>query len=340
MNHFIFILFSLTLAAASQALEALPIQPPVPAANPLTPAKIELGKKLYFDPRLSLDGTVSCNSCHNVMASGDDHRPNSVGVGGKKGGRSAPTVWNAAFMSVQFWDGRAASLEEQAKGPLTNPIEMAMPSHEEVVKRLEQIPGYVEEFKKAFPKQKTITIDQVAQAIASYERTLITANSDFDLYMKGNKKALSAEAQKGMKLVETVGCLSCHSGPNFAGPLLPEGVGFYQKFPVYPGSQYDKKYDLTRDFGRYEVTKADSDKNVWRVPTWRNVALTAPYFHNGAVKTLDEAVKVMAKTQLNKDLSEDEVKSIVVFLESLNGKPARQDLPRLPGSSGKTLVAQ
>ncbi len=303
-------------------------------------AKVELGKKLFFDPRMSKDGTISCNSCHNVMAGGDDNRPNSVGVEGQHGGRSAPTVWNAANMSVQFWDGRANSLEDQAKGPLTNPIEMGMKDHAAVIARIQQIPGYVEDFKKAFPEvksEKDISIDQFANAVAEYERTLITKDSPYDLYMKGNKKAMSPAAVRGMGLVQTVGCTSCHMGPNFAGPALPVGTGFFQKFPVYPGSTYDQKYDLLKDQGRYEVTKNASDKNVWRVPTWKNVAVTAPYFHNGMVKTLDEAVRVMAKTQLNKELKDDEVNDIVAYLQSLTGKFPEQKMPRLPATEGKTF---
>jgi cytochrome c peroxidase len=321
------------------ALEALPSKPPIPANNPLSAAKIELGKQLYFDPRLSKDGTVSCNSCHNVMAGGEDNRPNSVGIRGQHGGRSAPTVWNAAFLSVQFWDGRRNSLEEQAKGPLTNPIEMGMESHDAVIERIKKIPGYLEAFQKAFPKEAGPTIDQVAKAIASYERTLLTPSSPYDQYLKGNKKALSAAAVRGMGLVQSVGCTSCHFGPVFAGPALPEGTGFFQKFPVYPGSSYDKKYELTKDSGRYEVTKNENDRGMWRVPTWRNIAMTAPYFHNGKVATLDEAIRVMAKTQLNKELKDEEVKDIQAFLESLTGKFPEQKMPRLPGTPGESLVA-
>jgi len=329
------------IPVAASAFEALPKKPPIPSANPVTPAKVELGKQLYFDPRLARDGTVSCNSCHNVMAGGDDNRPNSVGIKGQHGGRSAPTVWNSAFMSVQFWDGRAKSLEEQAKGPLTNPIEMGMENHAAVISRIKNIPGYVEGFKKAFPGSKDIDIDQVAMAIATYERTLITPDSPFDLYLKGNKKALSAAAVRGMNLVQSVGCTSCHSGPNFAGPAaLPEGTGFYQKFPTYPGSAYDKQYDLLSDEGRGGVTKNAAEKHFFRVPTWRNVALTAPYMHNGKVPNLPEAVRVMAKTQLNKELKEEEVSDIVAFLTSLSGKFPEQKLPRLPGSDGVTLVSE
>ncbi len=302
----------------------------IPADNPSSEQKIELGKQLYFDTRLSKNGTVSCNSCHNVMKGGDDAKMVSTGVGGKKGGRNSPTVWNAAFYSVQFWDGRAATLEDQAKGPMTNPVEMAMPNHDEVVARLKKIPEYVTQFNTAFNNDNALNIDNVARAIAAYERTLIAVNSPYDKYMAGQKDALSEQALKGLELVKAHGCVSCHNGNNFAGPELALGTGFYMKFPTYPGSQYEKKYDLISDTGRHNVTKNDADKHMWRVATWRNIAKTAPYFHNGKVKTLDEAVKVMAKTQLNKDLPDKEVKEIVAFLNSLTGEFPKQTEPKLP----------
>lgn len=338
---FVAISYAALMTYSTHAMEILPKK--MPESQDIyksSPVIVELGKKLYFDPRLSRDGSVSCNSCHNVMASGEDNRPNSVGILGQRGGRAAPTVFNAGLMSVQFWDGRANSLEDQAKGPLTNPIEMGMPNHAAVIDRLKKIPGYAAEFKKAFPKEKDITIDQVAYSIASYERTLLTPNAPVDRYLNGNKKALSEAAIRGMKKVEEVGCTSCHSGPNYAGPALPIGTGFFQRFPVYPGSDYDKKYGYLKDKGRYEVTKKDEDKNMWRVPTWRNVALTAPYFHNGSVETLPEAVKVMAKTQLNKDLTDSEVSDIVAFLEGLTGEVKTQTMPRLPGTNGFSLVSR
>lgn len=320
------------------ALEALPKTAPIPADNPQTAAKIELGQQLYFDPRLSKTGTVSCNSCHNVMLGGEDNRANSFGIHGLKGGRSAPTVWNAAFLSVQFWDGRAATLEDQAKGPITNPVEMGMSNHDVAVQRIQKIPGYQKSFEKVFGSPNAINIDNIAKAIASYERTLITPNSPFDRYMRGNKKAISAEAIKGMELVNTVGCTACHSGPNFAGPQLPVGTGFFMKFPTFPGSEYDKKYKLTDDTGRHTVTQKPEDKNMWRVPTWRNIALTAPYFHNGSVQSLDEAVRVMAKTQLNKELKPEEVTAIVAFLKSLTGEFPKQKMVQLPPTEGTTLI--
>ena len=319
------VLFLVSLAA--MGMEALPEKPPIPADNPMTPAKIALGKKLYFDAHLSKTSTVSCSSCHLVTgkATGVDNLPFSNGINGLKGGRNAPTVWNAAFHSVQFWDGRAASLEEQAKGPLLNPVEMGMESHPLVMKRVAENAAYVQEFKVVFGGENPVTIDNLAKAIAAYERTLITPDAPFDLYIRGDKKALKPAAQRGMKLVQTIGCTSCHMGAMFSGPTLPPGQGFYMKFPTFPNTEYDKKYGFTKDLGRFEVTKKPQDKNMWRVASWRNVALTAPYFHNGSVETLDEAVRVMAKTQLGKDLKPKEVSDIVAFLESLNGKRPAQE---------------
>jgi len=320
----------------AQAFDVLPTKAPEPADNHGTAAKIALGKQLYFEPRLSLDGTVSCNSCHNLMASGTDNKSTSAGVAGKHGGRSAPTVWNSAFLSVQFWDGRANTLEDQAKGPILNPVEMAMPSEKAVIKRLQQIPGYVSQFKAVFGADG-LTLDNIAKAIAAFERTLLTPNAPVDRYVKGDKQALSKQAQRGMQTFSEVGCTACHSGVNYAGPEMPVGTGFYQTFPVFD-SPYVAKYDLKADKGRYEATHDKSDMHMWRVPSLRNVALTAPYFHNGEVKTLDEAVRVMAKSQLDKTLSDKQVADIVAFLEGLTGEFPAMEMPRLPETAGRSMV--
>ena len=328
---------SLVGTASAGQWKALPDKAPAPADNPTTDAKVELGKMLYFDTRFSSTGTVSCFSCHNVMEGGDDHRPTSIGVHGQAGGRNAPTVWNAAFHSVQFWDGRAASLEEQAKGPPVNPIEMGMANLDATVARLRAIPGYKPYFKKAFGRGDVVTAENVAKAVAAYERTLITPNSPYDRYVKGNKKALNAQQRRGMKLFEQTGCTACHSGPVFSGPTLPMGTGFYQKFPTYTDNEYVTKYKLMEDVGRMQVTNDKADKNMWRVPTLRNLIFTAPYMHNGSVKSLDEAVRIMAKTQLNKDLDKREVADIVAFLESLTGDFPVQAMPRLPATPGDLI---
>jgi len=332
---------SIAVASAPAAVNApwppLPAEAPVPADNPMTPAKIELGKKLFFDPRVSADGTVSCNSCHNVMEAGDDDRATSGGIHGQRGGRSSPTVFNAAFLTVQFWDGRAPTLEEQAKGPVQNPVEMGMKDHGAVMARLALIPAYVTEFEAVFGKGG-LTIDNFAKAVAAYERTLLTPDSPYDRYARGDESALTEQQKRGLATVLETGCTACHSGVAFAGPPLPIGTGFYQKVPLIPGSEYEKKYDLTSDTGREVATKNAADRNMWRVPTWRNITLTAPYFHNGSVETLDEAVRVMAKVQLGKDLTDAQVADIVAFLGSLTGKFPAQTMPRLPGLDGKTVV--
>lgn len=326
------------MLTSAHGQEALPKQPPIPKDNPMTAEKIELGKQLFFDPRLSRPGTISCNSCHNVMAGGDDNRAFSVGFKAQLGGRSAPTVWNAAYQSIQFWDGRAPTLEEQAKGPLINPVEMGMDAHTVVIERISKVKGYVSQFEKVFGS-KQMTIDNVAKAIGAYERTLITPDSPFDLFIRGNKKAMSVAQIKGFETFKTVGCVACHSGVNFSGPALPIGTAFFQKFPLIPDQELEKKFGFSKDLGRADVTKNESDKNMWRVPTLRNIALTAPYFHNGSVQTLNEAVRIMAKAQLNRVLTDQEALEIETFLGALTGKFPKMTLPRLPETSGTTLIA-
>lgn len=328
---------ALSAAASAQAWEALPDKAPEPADNPTTEAKIELGRMLYFDPRFSSTGTVSCNSCHNVMLGGDDNRPVSMGVHGREGGRSAPTVWNSAFSSTQFWDGRAPSLEEQAKGPVVNPVEMGMSELEVAMERVRQIPGYAPYFERAFGKD-AMTVDNAAKAVGAYERTLITPNSPYDRYVKGDKQALTDQQVRGMEAFQGAGCMACHSGPAFNGQAnIPQGTPFLMKFPTFPDNDYTRKYGLLDDLGRFEETKKEGDKYMFKVPTLRNIALTAPYFHNGSVATLEEAVKVMAKTQLNQDLDDDRTADIVAFLEALTGEFPAQPMPRLPATEGWTF---
>jgi cytochrome c peroxidase len=317
--------------------QALPTVAPAPADNPTTPAKVTLGKMLYFDPRFSSTGTVSCFSCHNVMEGGDDHRPTSIGVHGQKGGRNAPTVWNAAFLSVQFWDGRAATLEDQAKGPPVNPIEMGMENLTAVIGRIQHIPGYKPYFEQAFGTGDVVTMDNAARAIAAYERTLITPGSAYDRYANGEKDALTAQQVRGLNTFLATGCGSCHQGPAFSGPPLPIGTGFFMKFPVFPDSPYVAKYDLMKDKGRFEATHNTADEHLWRVQTLRNLVYTAPYMHNGSVKTLPEAVRVMAATELNRHPSDADVADITAFLESLTGPFPDQMMPRLPPTPGDLI---
>jgi len=338
MNKIIVIaVLALICESAVAEWQALPDEAPAPANNPTTAEKVELGKMLFFDPRFSITGTVSCFSCHNVMEGGDDHRSVSIGVHSQKGGRNSPTVWNAAFLSSQFWDGRAATLEEQAIGPVTNPIEMGMESLDAAIERIRAIPGYRSVFEGVFGTGNVITMSNAAMAIAAYERTLVTPNSAYDRYVNGDKTAMSDPAIRGMNTFEQVGCTSCHSGAAFAGPTMSPGTGLFMKFPTFADNEYVQALDLLADEGRYVATGKEADKNLWRVPTLRNLVYTAPYFHNGAVKTLDESVRVMAKTQLNKDLEEGEVADIVAFLNSLTGEFPQQTMPRLPPTPGDLL---
>jgi cytochrome c peroxidase len=339
MKQIVTLLAVSLFAAHANAVEwqALPDRAPEPADNPTTEAKVELGKMLYMDPRFSSTGTVSCNSCHNVMEGGDDSRSVSMGVHGKTGGRNAPTVWNSAFHSVQFWDGRAALLEDQAKGPVANPVEMGMDDVETAMSRVRQIPGYKVYFERAFGED-SMTVENAARAVAAFERTLITPNSPYDKYVKGDKQAMTEQQVRGMNTFAAVGCTSCHSGAAFNGPQQELGKGFFTKFPTFADSEYVAQYKLADDQGRQEVTGNSADANMFRTPTLRNITDTAPYFHNGAVNDLDEAVRVMAKTQLNRDLSDAEVEDMVAFLGALTGEYPEITMPRLPATAGTSIL--
>jgi len=287
-----------------------PIPNKMPGFENVSKEQIELGKQLYFDKRLSVNDQQSCNSCHIVDNNGPgvDNKPVSDGaLPGKKGERNAPTVLNAGFHIAQFWDGRAKDLVEQAKGPILNPVEMAMPSEEAVVKKISAIKEYQELFSKAFPEEKNaITYENIAKAIAAFESTLIT-HDRFDDFLNGNSNALTKEEINGLKTFIEVGCIQCHNGALLGG-------NSYQKMGRM------NPYEDTKDLGRYNVTKKEEDKYFFKVPSLRNVALTAPYFHDGKVQTLEEAVKKMAYLQLNKNLTEEEVQSIVTFLKALTDR--------------------
>jgi cytochrome c peroxidase len=328
-------------AGAFEAFMPLPSTPPIPEDNLMTPAKIALGKQLYFDERLSRTGTLSCNSCHNVMAGGEDGKAISVGALGKPGRRSAPTLWNVAYQTVYYWDGRASSLEAAIRDQIVSPTEMGMPDQAGVVARLSQIPGYQVEFDKVFHNRGSLTYDNIVKAIAVYIRTLVTPNSPFDRYLEGDKQAISTTAKRGHHEFIEVGCASCHFWVNLSGPVpglaFQMGEGFYELFPNFVGSQYDRQFKLRDDLGRYLVTREAIHKRMWRVPSLRNIVLTAPYFHNGSVRTLDVAVRVMAKTELDKELTDQQVNDIIAFLNTLTGEFPAQDMPRLPEIPGDTL---
>jgi cytochrome c peroxidase len=277
------------------------------AEHPTTSERVALGRSLYLDTRLSKNNKMSCNSCHNLSTFGVDNEPTSPGHEGKRGGRNSPTSFNAALHVAQFWDGRAKDVEAQALGPILNPVEMGMASEQQVVDRLKADPKTVEAFTKAFPGEaEPLTYANVGKAIGAFERTLITP-SRFDAYLKGDEKALSAAEVEGAKLFVQTGCTACHMGATLGGQM-------YQKLGLV------KEYD-TKDLGRFEVTKNEADKKFFKVPSLRNVAKTGPYFHDGSIKTLDQAVSIMAEYQLGKQLSNDQVTSIVTFLGSLTGTP-------------------
>lgn len=295
------------------------------ASNPITAAKVELGRKLYFDERLSKNHDVSCNTCHLLDNQGVDGLPTSTGHKGQIGGRNAPTVYNAAGHITQFWDGRSADVEDQAKGPPLNPIEMAMADENAVVTVLKSIPGYVSLFSIAFAEdQDPVTFDNMAKAIGAFERGLVTP-SRFDAYLAGDDDALNATEQAGLTAFLDAGCGTCHAGQYIGG-------GMYQKLGMV------KPWDKDADQGRFDVTGAETDRQVFKVPSLRNIAGTGPYFHTGSVATLEEAVRLMADHQLGIAVNDAQVRSIMDFLTALNGEidAAYIARPELPASSATT----
>lgn len=283
----------------------------VSAENELTDEKIRLGKLLYFDKRLSRNNDISCNSCHNLKTFGVDNLPVSPGDKGQKGARNSPTVLNAAFHNSQFWDGRASSIEEQAGMPILNPIEMAIPDKEYLIKKLSGITLYKEGFATAFPKDKQpLSYENLEKAIGAFERTLVTP-SRFDEYLEGKTEVLTKEEKKGLAVFIESGCASCHSGPLLGGNM-------YQKFGLY-GDYWTLTKSKTIDNGRFDQTKQESDKFVFKVPSLRNIEKTGPYFHDGSVANLKDAIKIMSALNLNKELTDEEIKNIEAFLKSLTG---------------------
>jgi cytochrome c peroxidase len=287
--------------------------------NPTTEAKVKLGRMLYYEPRLSLANDVSCNSCHDLASYGVDGKATSTGHKGQIGGRNSPTVYHAAGHLAQFWDGRAADVEEQAKGPVLNPIEMAMPSKAEVEWRLERIPGYVAAFREAFPGDaKPVTFQNMAMAIGVFERGLVTP-SRWDRFLKGGG-GLTAQEMRGHHEFMHGGCASCHNGPYLGGASYQK-AGAMNPWP----SQADP--------GRSAVTHLEKDKMVFKVPSLRNIEKTGPYFHDGKTSKLEDAVKMMGKHQLNVQLNEEQVADIVAWLKTLTGEIpkayiAKPELPR------------
>lgn len=318
------ILLCTALAAATTAATALaqePIQPIAPAQE-INLARAELGKKLYFDPRLSKSGFISCNSCHNLSMGGTDNLKTSIGDHWQQGPINSPTVLNSSMNVAQFWDGRAKDLKEQAGGPIANPGEMAF-THELAVSVLETIPGYVTEFRLVFGEDG-ITIDKITDAIAEFEKTLVTPNSRFDQWLLGDKDALTADELAGYQLFKASGCVACHNGPAVGGTS-------FQKMGIVEPYQAKSPAE-----GRSAVTGKDADRFMFKVPTLRNVEMTYPYFHDGEAETLTEAVDIMGRLQLGKKFSDKENAQIVAFLKTLTGDQPAFQLPILPPSSDAT----
>lgn len=310
--------------------EALKLFGPLPAVmssadNPVTDAKVKLGRILYYDPRLSANQKISCNTCHPLDAYGAESEPVSTGHKNQKGSRNAPTVYNAAGHFVQFWDGRAPTVEEQAKGPITNPVEMAMPSNAAAVQVIQSMPEYVALFESAFPNEKDpINYNNMAQAIGAFERGLVTP-SRWDAFLQGESSALTDTEKAGFNNFAAMGCQWCHYGPYVGGSE-------YQKLGVmepWPGQT---------DQGRYQVTKEETDKMVFKVPSLRNIKKTGPYFHDGSVSTLEQAIRNMAVHQRGVALTDAQVKSIEIWMDSLTGQVPKNyiERPQLPKRTSRT----
>ena len=298
-----------------------PIQPILPA-KVTDPAKVELGKQLFFDPRLSRSGFISCNSCHNLSMGGSDNLQTSIGHNWQKGPINSPTVLNSSMNVAQFWDGRAADLKEQAAGPIANPGEMAF-THSLAVDTLRSIPQYRESFKRVYEVDQ-ITINEVTDAIAEFEKTLVTPLSRFDRWLLGDKEAMTQTELEGYKLFKDTGCVACHNGPAVGGNSFQK-MGLVEPYKATSPAE-----------GRSAVTGKDADRFNFKVPTLRNVELTYPYFHDGAYWKLEEAVDVMARLQLGRKLGNEEVGKITAFLKTLTGEQPSFTLPILPPSTNDT----
>jgi cytochrome c peroxidase len=301
------------------------------AQEPITPiepvkeinlAKVELGKKLYFDPRLSKSGFISCNSCHNLSMGGTDNLKTSIGHNWQQGPINSPTVLNSSMNVAQFWDGRAADLKEQAGGPIANPGEMAF-THTLAINVLESIPEYVTEFTRVFGPD-CINIDQVTEAIAEFEKTLVTPNGRFDQWLLGNTDAITAQELAGYELFKSSGCVACHMGPAVGGTSFQK-MGLVSPYETTNAAE-----------GLAGVTGNDADRFKFKVPTLRNVELTYPYFHDGEAATMEQAVEIMGRLQLGRKFEKVELDQIVAFLKTLTGEQPKFALPILPPSTNST----
>lgn len=311
---------------AGNLFEPIPQEMTELRGQPLNPEQVELGHMLFFEPRLSRSHVITCHTCHSLATAGADNVPASIGHGWQRGPRNSPTVLNAVFNVAQFWDGRAADLAEQAKGPVEAMVEMNN-TPERVLETLASIPEYVERFERAFPDEpESLTYDTVTRAIEAFEATLITPNSRFDRFLSG-EDALSEQELEGLQLFITTGCVACHSGVNLGGQTyFPFGV------IERPGSDILPEDDK----GRFQVTETASDEYVFRASPLRNIALTYPYFHSGQVWNLEQAVEIMGMSQLGREISEDEAAAIADFLRTLTGDQPQVVVPTLPPSTADT----
>lgn len=314
------------LERAQATFKPLPDAAEMQKIRPFTEEQVKLGQQLWYETRLSKGNTVSCNSCHNLATAGMDNMPTSAGHKSQFGARNSPTALNAALLGSQFWDGRAADVEEQAGGPLLNPVEMANATEADAAAKIAGIPEYQEKFKAAFPEDGAVSFKNITAALGAFERTLLTPTR-WDDYLKGNVSALSEQERKGVRAFMDNGCMSCHSGVNLGGTM-------FQKFGLVDGPYWKHIDDPKHDKGRADVTKKAEDEFFFRVPGLRNVERTYPYFHNGSVWELDKAVNIMAKAQLGKTLAPEDTENIVAFLKALSGNvpESARTMPELPVS--------
>lgn len=312
------------LERAQATFKPLPDAAEMQKIRPFTEEQVKLGQQLWYETRLSKGNTVSCNSCHNLATAGMDNMPTSAGHKSQFGARNSPTALNAALLGSQFWDGRAADVEEQAGGPLLNPVEMANATEADAAAKIAGIPEYQEKFKAAFPEDGAVSFKNITAALGAFERTLLTPTR-WDDYLKGNVSALSEQERKGVRAFMDNGCMSCHSGVNLGGTM-------FQKFGLVDGPYWKHIDDPKHDKGRADVTKKAEDEFFFRVPGLRNVERTYPYFHNGSVWELDKAVNIMAKAQLGKTLAPEDTENIVAFLKALSGNvpESARTMPELP----------
>ena len=314
------------LERAQATFKPLPDLAEMQKVRPFTEEQVKLGQQLWYENRLSKGNTVSCNSCHNLATAGVDNMPTSAGHKSQFGARNSPTALNAALLGSQFWDGRAADVEEQAGGPLLNPVEMANATEADAAAKIAGIPEYQEKFKAAFPEDGAVSFKNITTALGAFERTLLTPTR-WDDYLKGNVSALSEQERKGVRAFMDNGCIACHSGVNLGGTM-------FQKFGLVDGPYWKHIDDPKHDKGRADVTKKAEDEFFFRVPGLRNVERTYPYFHNGSVWELDKAVNIMAKAQLGKTLAPEDTENIVAFLKALSGNvpESARTMPELPVS--------